>query len=434
MSDYFGFIVIAHILRVPGRSPTMKKTTEPCKMTRRGMLKSGAGLALGNVLLGDDTAPADTAPRKPSVYESLGVKHVINATGTVTVLGGSLMPPEVAAAWLDASRHFVNILDLQDRVGERIAKLIGVEAALVTTGAAGALLLGTAAAVTRGKPELIKRLPDTAGMRNEVILQKAHHSCYDNQLTDVGVRLIDVETAADVRRAVGKETALLFFMNVAEAEGRIKRQEWIELARKYGVPTLLDAAADVPPVERLSEYTRQGFDLVAFSGGKGLRGPNNTGLLLGRKDLIEAAKRNTNPHCGTLGRMMKVGKEDMVALLAAVERYVRIDHQAEWREWERRIDVIEQALKEIPSLQFERIVPPIANHVPHLLLTWDEKRLKLTPARLIRKMAEGDPPIQLGRVSGTGDKGLLVSVFTLQEGEERVVADRLAAILQKASA
>src|SRR5262249_34982979 len=187
----------------------------------------------------------------------------------------------------------------------------------------GALLLGTAAAVTHGEPDLIKRVPDTAGMRNEVILQKAHHSCYDHQLTDVGVKLIDVETPADVARAVGERTALLFFMNVAEPDGRIKRADWVELARRRKVPTLLDAAAAVPPVEHLAEYNRMGFDLVAFSGGKALRGPNDTGLLLGRKDLIEAAKRNSNPHCGTIGRMMKVSKEDMIALLAAVERYVR---------------------------------------------------------------------------------------------------------------
>jgi L-seryl-tRNA(Ser) seleniumtransferase len=198
------------------------------------------------------------------------------------------------------------------------------------------------------------------------------------------------------------------------------------------VPTLLDAAADVPPVERLSEYNRMGFDLVAFSGGKALRGPNDTGLLLGRKDLIDAAKRNTNPHCGTLGRALKVGKEDMVALLAAVERYVRLDHQAEWREWERRLGVIEDALKDIPTLQSERIVPPIANHVPHLLLTWDEKRVRLTREQLTKELAEGDPPILIGRVSGTGDRGVLISVFVLRDGEDRIVADRLRAILQKA--
>src|SRR5262249_17853569 len=159
--------------------------------------------------------------------------------------------------------------------------------------------------------------------------------CYDNQLTDVGVRLVDVETPADVKRAVGERTALMFFMNVAEPQGRIRRQDWLKLARRYRVPTLLDAAADVPPLERLAGYNRMGFDLVAFSGGKALRGPNDTGLLLGRRTLIEAAKRNTNPHCGTIGRMMKVSKEDMVALLAAVERFVNLDPQAEEREYER---------------------------------------------------------------------------------------------------
>src|SRR4051812_21351314 len=168
-------------------------------VTRRGLLQGGAGLALSSVL--DTTAAAGKG--RPGVYEALGVRHVINATGTVTFLGGSLMPPEVAAAWVEASRHFVNLLELHDRVGERIAKLAGVEAALVTTGAAGALLLGTAAAVTRGERELIRRLPDTKGMRDEVLVQKGHHSCYDNQLTGVGIRLVDVVTERDVERAVG---------------------------------------------------------------------------------------------------------------------------------------------------------------------------------------------------------------------------------------
>ena len=224
----------------------------------------------------------------------------------------------------------------------------------------------------------------------------------------------------------------MFFLNLADPDGQIKRGEWIELARQHHVPTLLDAAADVPPVERLSEYNRMGFDLVAFSGGKALRGPSNTGLLLGRKDLVEAAKLNTNPHCGTIGRMMKVSKEDMIALLAAVERYVRIDHQAEWREWEDRLGVIEQALKDIPTLQCERIVPTIANHVPHLQIAWDEKRVKVSRARLTRELMESDPPIQIGRVSGTGDRGILFSVLTLQAGEDQIIADRLHAILSKA--
>jgi L-seryl-tRNA(Ser) seleniumtransferase len=157
-------------------------------------------------------------------------------------------------------------------------------------------------------------------------------------------------------------------------------------------------------------------------------------LLLGRRALVEAAKLNTNPHCGTIGRMMKVSKEDMVALLAAVERFVRLDHKAEWREWERRLGVIEKALQGIPTLQCERVVPPIANHVPHLILTWDEKRLKLTRARVTRELAEGVPPIHIGRVRGTGERGILISVLTLQAGEEQTVADRLRAILRQAPA
>ena len=410
----------------------MKRSQEAVEVTRRGVLKTGASLALGSVLGCPDSTSAGPSSGPKSVYEAIGVKHVINATGTVTNLGGSLMPPEVIAAWSDAAKHFVDFFDLQDKVGAQIAKLIGVEAAMVTTGAAGAILLGTAAAVTRSDHKLIKRLPDAAGMRNEVLLQRTHHSCYDNQLNGVGVKLIDVETAAEVKRKISGRTALMFFLNLADGDGRIQREEWVSLARRYKVPALLDAAADVPPLKHLSEYNEMGFDLVAISGGKALRGPNDTGLLLGRKDLIEAAKRNANPHCGTIGRMMKVSKEDMIALLAAVERYVHIDHGAEWREWERRLSVIENALADIPTLHTERVIPPIANHVPHLLLTWNESRVKLTREGLTQALAHGEPPIQLGRVHGTGEHGVLVSVFMLGEGEDTVVAERLHAILKHA--
>ena len=173
--------------------------------------------------------------------------------------------------------------------------------------------------------------------------------------------------------------------------------------------------------------------MVAFSGGKALMGPNNTGLLLGRKDLIEAAKKNTNPVCGCIGRGLKVGKEDMIALLAAVERYVRTDHAAEWREWERRLGVLESALHEMPTLKTERVVPPIANHVPHVLLLWDESVVKITREDVTKQLAAGDPSIALGRVRGTGDAGLLVSVFMLKPGEVEIVAERLRNVLKKAA-
>ena len=397
-------------------------------MTRRRLLQGGAGVAIGSLAVSD----AAVARNVPSVYESLGIKPVINAAGTFTALGGSVMPPEVVAAWTDASRHFVDLVELQDRVCERIAKLLGVEAALVTTGAAGALLLGCAAAVTRGNRKLIAKLPDTSNARNEVIIQKTHHSCYDNQLTDVGVKLIDVVSTADVKQAINKRTAMMFFMNMSDSDGKIGRKQWVELAAEQKIPVLIDAAADVPPIDRISEYFKMGFDLIAVSGGKAIRGPNDTGLLLGRKELIEAAKLNANPRCGTIGRMMKVGKEDMVATLAAVERFAKLDHAAEIRSIERKLDAIESAVKNIPTVECKRITPAIANHVPHLQIDWDPKSIKITRERIARELAEGDPSIRIGRVAGTGDKGILVSALTLLDGEEQVVAARLAAILKKA--
>lgn len=401
------------------------------KISRRNAMKTGAGAVVGGMFVGND--PIHAAAEATDWLKQLGVKRVINAGGTFTNLGGSLMPPEVIAAWIEGSKSFVNLAELQDRVGERMAKVIGVEAAMVTTGAAGSLQLAAAAAITLGKPDLIKRLPDTAGMKHEIILQKSHHSCYDNQLLAVGATLVSVESTDDLKKAINDRSALMFFMNYAEPDGRIKRAEWVEIARAHKIPTLIDAAADAPPVDRLTEYLKQGFDLAAFSGGKAIRGPNDTGLLLGRKDLIEAAKRNTNPNCGTIGRALKVGKEDMVASLAAIERFVKMDHAAERKEWERRIEVIEKALKDVPTLVAERIVPAIANHVPHVQFTWDERKLKITPAEVTKQLAAGDPPVVIARVHGSGDNGILVSVFVLQEGEEMIVAERLHKILVRSN-
>jgi len=394
-------------------------------LTRRGLLTAGAGIALGSML----PANAPNAERS-NVYDMLGVRYVINAGGTFTNLGGSLMPPEVAAAWVEASKHFIPLGELQDKIGERLAKRIGVEAAMVTTGAAGALQLAAAAVLTQGDPKKIARLPDATGMRNEILIQKSHQSCYDNQFAAVGAKVIVVETAEDIKKALSDRTALMFFMNHAEPDGRIKRAEWVALAQAAKVTTLIDAAADVPPIERFTEYLKMGFDLAAFSGGKALRGPNDTGLLLGRKTIIDAAKKNTNPNCGTIGRALKVGKEDMVALLVAVERFLKLDHDAERKEWERRIGILEKMLAEVPTLKAKRITPAIANHVPHLNLTWDETRIKVTPAEITKALAAGDPPIIIARVHGSGDQGILISVFVLQEGETEIVGRRLLELLR----
>jgi uncharacterized pyridoxal phosphate-dependent enzyme len=404
------------------------------RLTRRNVMLTGVGTASGFLASTPGELSARESDAKPNVYERLGITRVINAAGTLTALGGSLMPKAVTDAWLDASRNFVDLYELQDRVGERIAKLIGVEAALVTTGAASAMLLATAAAVTRADPEKIRKLPDTRGLRDEVITQSSHHTCYDHQIANCGVKLIDVETRAELESAINDHTAMMFFYNLLEPDGKISREEWVEVARKHNIPTLLDAAADVPPLEALSDYVGMGFDMVAFSGGKALLGPNDTGLLLGSKKLIEAAKLNNAPRCANIGRMMKVSKENMVALWAAIERYVQTDHEAEWNEWLRRLGVIEGALHGLETVSTERFVPPIANHVPHLIVSWDEEQLKTTREEVTKQLAEGDPPIRLGRVRGTGDKGLLVSVFMLQPGETEVVAQRLAQALMDAVA
>lgn len=397
-------------------------------LSRRTVLISGASGMMGGALMPETTQGSDSAAAE--VYRAIGVKPLINAAGSITTLGGSIMPSEVLAAWNAAARSFVPLIELQDRVGERIAKLLGVEAALVTTGAAGGILIGTAAALTYRDHSLVGRLPLPLEMGLEVIRQKAHRECYDNLVTACGVKLVDVETRDDLERAINSRTAMMYSYNIHEDAGHIKRDEWVAVARKHGIPTLLDAAADVPPVEALWNYNRMGFDLVVFSGGKALRGPQSAGLLLGRRDLIEAAKLNTSPRCGNIGRGLKVSKEEMVAMCAAVERFLKLDHDAEWREWERRIAVISAAIKDIPSVTTKSIVPPIANRVPHLLILWDEDELKVTREQLKQRLADGDPPIATARVHGTGDEGFLISVFMLQPGEDSTVGRRLRQILR----
>ncbi len=402
-------------------------------VTRRTVLKASAGGALTAMLARDHAMANETKTEHADVYKALGVRPIINAAGTITTLGGSLMPPEVIAAWNAAAQSFVSLPELQDRVGERIAKLLGVEAALVTTGAAGGILVGTAAAITHRDRSLVGRLPLPRDMGIEVIRQKSHRECYDNQVKTCGVRLVDVESHEDLERAINKRTAMMFSYNVHEGEGKISQSEWVEAARKHNVPTLLDAAADTPPLEALSKYNKIGYDLVVFSGGKAIRGPQDAGLLLGRKDLIEAAKLNTAPRCGNIGRGMKVSKEDMVAMWAAVERFVKLDHAAEQRKWEQRIETIENAVTRIQSVKTKRVVPPIANHVPHVVILWDEQRVKITPAQIKEQLADRDPSIATARVHGTGDDGFLISVFMLKPGEDAIVAARLKEVLEKAS-
>mgnify|MGYP001570225848 CR=1 FL=1 len=394
---------------------------------RRTFLQSVSSLpVIGGLFAGK----AFAAAAKRDFFKELGVRTFINAAGTYTALTASLMPPEVKQAWEYASRHYVVLDELHDAVGKRIASLIGCEAAMVSAGAASALTLGTAACITGANREFIRRLPDTTGMKNEVIIQKSHRFGYDHAVRNCGIRLVEVVTGEDLLRAVNERTALMLFLNNNDPAGQIKVAEFAELGKKLKVPTFNDCAADAPPAENLSKYLKLGFDLVTFSGGKGLMGPQSAGLLLGRKDLIEAARMNASPNSDTVGRGMKVNKEELLAMMAAVESYLKRDHQADFREWEKRAKLIADYAASIRGVTAEIYVPEIANHVPHLRIRWDQSAVKIKVAEVVKQLREGRPSIEV--VPGSRDQ-LMVGLWMMRKDEARIVARRIREILKAAA-
>jgi len=396
------------------------------KSGRRRFLKSLAVLpGAASVPIAAQAQAA--APR--DVYQELGIRPLINAAGTYTFLSASLMPRPVVEAIESASRRYVNLGELQGAVGRKISALLGCEAALVTGGAASALMLATAACVAGKDKEKIARLPDTAGMKNEVILPKGHRNGYDHAIRNVGVKLVEAETAADVARLAGEKTALLAYFNVHGGDGKIKVDDYAALGKKLGIPTLIDAAADIPPVENYSRFLKMGYDLAAFSGGKVLRGPQCSGMLLGRKDLIEAAAANNNPQTDSIGRTSKVGKEEIVGLWAALEHFVKQDPAAMWKEWERRCATIASQVASVAGVKAETFIPSPANAVPHLKVSWDAAALGVTPGDAVKKLRDGDPRIE---VRATLADGLEVGVWMLEPGEDEIVGRRLREVLRKA--
>ena len=421
----------------------------PEKITRRKLLRKGGRAMLAGAV-GACAAPALRAnelssSRSPlknvDYYEKLGVTPFINAAGTYTVLSGSTMPDEVQAAIALASLQPVNILELRDAAGDYLAKRLKCEAALVTSGAAAALTLGTAACITLANKSAIISIPtDMSGLKNEVIVQKAHRYDYDHAIRNCGTRYVEVETMDEYERAFNDKTVMTLFFNAAEG-GKISREDWIRVAHKHGIPCFNDAAADVPPISNLWNYTQMGFDLVTFSGGKGLRGPQCTGLLLGRKDLIEAAKLNNSPYSNTIGRGMKVAKEEVVGLVAAVDWFLSQGDAALEAEFQKRADLIAARLKTLPTVDAKTFIPPVANHVPHLLITYDQNRIKISATDVMQKLREGRPRIELNPGTGGspasaglsgGSNTVIVGVWMLQPGEDAIVAQRLYEVLHSA--
>ncbi len=401
-------------------------TTRTNRRTVLGALAGAGGLPL---LIPPSQINAQDRPPARDVIRELGVRPCINAAGTHTALTGSLMPPEVIAAMQVASRQYVRLNELHDAVGKRIAELLKCESAMVSAGCASALTLATAACVAGDDPERIRRIPDTSGLKNEVLVQRTHRVGYDHAIRNVGVRLIEIETAEDLEKKVNERTAMMFFLNSSDPQGKIHHEEFVALGKKHKIPTLIDAAADVPPVENLFRFTKIGFDLVAFSGGKGLCGPQSSGLLLGRKDLIAAARLNNNPNSDSICRTNKVNKEELIGMLVALELFLARDQNAAWKEWESRAAHIAQALAEFKDVHTEVQVPAIANAVPHLHIRWDYEQRKLTPSQVAEKLRDGEPSIEV--VPGSR-RELVIGVWMMQPGDDAIVAQRLRQILAAA--
>ena len=362
-------------------------------------------------------------------FNELGLRTIINAKGTYTSLTGSLMPPEVQEAWDYAANHYVELTNLQDRAGERIAEIGRSEEAMVTAGAASALTLGTAATITGTDEEKIRKLPNLSGPQREVIIQKSHRFGYDHAVRNTGIELVEVEGHEELEEAVNENTVMMLFLNKANPEGEIQDEEFVELGKKHGVPTFNDCAADVPPVEHLWEYNEMGFDLVTFSGGKGLRGPQSAGLLFGREDLIEAAKLQHVPYGNTIGRGMKVNKEEVLAMLVALERYVNLDHEAQWERWKSQIKMIQSAAGSIPGVETEYYVPDIANHVPSLRIAWDQDQVEIPPSEVQQRLREGHPSIE---VNG-GSEDISLTTWMMRPEEARFVGQRIQEVLEGAA-
>jgi L-seryl-tRNA(Ser) seleniumtransferase len=383
------------------------------------------------------------SPEGEDYYDKLGVAKIINAAGTYTALTASTMPPSVQAAVARAAKHPVRLLELQKAAGEYIARQLRCEAALVTAGAASALTLGTAACMTVANKTAVHDLPtDLTGLKNEVVVQKAHRYGYDHAMRNCGVRFVEVQTLEDYEKAFNERTVMTNFFNAAEG-GEIGREDWIRVAHRHGVPCFNDAAADVPPISNLWNYTQMGFDLVTLSGGKGIRGPQNAGLLLGRKDLIAAAVQNNNPFSDSIGRGMKVSKEQIIGMVAALDWFLAQSDAGREAEFRRRAERISSSLRSIPTLESRVAIPTVAaNAVPHLLIRYDRQRVKIAPTDVAEELRRGTPSIELNPATGKSQYGglptdqdtIVVGVWMLEPGEDLVVARRLREVLTKASA
>lgn len=377
----------------------------PHDFGRRGFIRlAAAAPLLGQMFAKNAFASAATALGKDTrqnVYARLGVKTVINCRGTWTYLSGSLEFPEVQIAQREAAEHFVNIFELQHAASRRLSELTGAEAGMVTSGAAGAMASAAAACMAGTDPKHIWQLPDINGLKHEVIMVGGR-SAFDNAIRLTGAKLVLVETPEELGRAINNNTAMIYTIHLG---AELEKENAI--AKKYNIPMLLDDAAGIPPIENIKLYARMGLDMYTFSGGKGLRGPQCSGLLLGRKDLIEAAMLNTSPWEGAVCRAMKVGKEEIIGLLAAVETWLKADLNALNREWNARVARIATLVRTVPGVETDISIPMDGNRYPTLYVSWDEEKWGFTVKDCVQKLRAGDPVIE---VAGADNPSIVPAV------------------------
>ena len=374
------------------------------------------------------------------VYERLGVRTVINAAGNATDVGGSIMRPEVLEAMQEASRSYVRLSELLDKAGSRVAEMAGVEAAYITAGAAAGITISVAACMTGKSNARVHQLPNTKGMKDEVIIQVTQRNFYELMIRLAGAKLIEVGLARQTQRyhiesVIGDHTAAIVHFVAYSPPSDLPIEEVIDIGQRHGVPVIVDAAAEFPPFSALRRWYDMGADLTIFSGGKGIRGPQSTGLVLGRRDLIEACAMNSNPNHG-VGRPPKVGKEEVIGLVTALELFsVKEFEQAELSGWEERTAYMVEALSKVPGVQaYRQPAPPTSapsgsgtmpEGVPVTHLEWNTEATTKTEEQVIQELGEGDPRIVVRRA----DKGINITPNTMQPGEERIVAERVAQVL-----
>jgi uncharacterized pyridoxal phosphate-dependent enzyme len=368
------------------------------------------------------------------IYAELGVRKVINGHATLTMLGGSLMPPVVLEAMQAAAQHFVNIDELQEKAGKKIAEWTHNEAAYVSCGAAAGLVLSTAACIAGMNIDLRARLPFSEGLKNEVIVHRCGRVGYDFAIRQAGGRLVEIgnahgASAAELEAAINEHTAAIFvFYNVNLLKGQVPLDEQIAIAKRHGIPLIIDAAAQLPPVDNLWKFTQMGADLVLFSGGKGLCGPQSSGLILGRRDLIEACAFNACPRA-FIGRPMKAGKEEIVGLMTAVRWYLDLDHSALMQSYEDQVSAVLQSFADVPGVEARRSFPSEAGQpMPRAELLFDVGLAGITRDDILAKLMAGDPAISL---AASSTNGIYINPQTLLPGEDMKIVERIKEILRE---